>query len=96
MRGLGYTYREIAEHYQVTPQAISLLLMRNRRDMKAIGGHPQMANLSTRATSALRRLGITSREEAIAEKALAKLAHARNCGRKTLDEIERWIGGQSF
>ena len=96
LRGLGYSYREIAKHYQVTPQAISLLLMRNRRDMKAIGGRPQMANLSTRATNALRRLGIESREDAIAEKALAKLAHARNCGRKTLDEIERWISGQSL
>lgn len=95
LRGLGFTYREIGRHYGVTPQAISLLLIRCRRNMKAIGGRPQMANLSTRATNALRRLGIESREEAIAANVLGKLAHARNCGRKTLNEIECWIANTS-
>jgi transposase-like protein len=91
LRGLGYTYREIAQHYGVTPQAVSLLLSRNRRNMKSIGGKPQLAALSARATNALRRLGIGTREEAIAAQALAKLAHTRNCGRKTVDEIARWM-----
>jgi transposase-like protein len=93
LRGLGYTYREIAQHYGVTPQAVSLLLSRNRRNMKSIGGKPQLATLSSRATNALRRLGIETREEAIAVQALSKLANTRNCGRKTLDEIEEWLKG---
>ena len=50
--GLGFSFREIAEHYHVTPQAVSLLLERNRRKMEAIGGLPSMAALSTRAVSA--------------------------------------------
>jgi len=95
LRGLGYTYREIAQHYGVTPQAVSLLLSRNHRNMKAIGGKPQLAALSSRATNALRRLGIETREEAIAVQALSKLACTRNCGRKTLDEIEEWLKGNA-
>jgi len=95
LRGLGFSYREIASHYGVTPQAISVLLSRCRRQMKAIGGAPGLANLSTRAATALRRLGMQSREEARAGDALARLAHARNCGRKTLEEIEHWITSQS-
>jgi DNA-directed RNA polymerase alpha subunit len=47
--------------------------------------------MSNRATNALRRLGIETREDAVAVKVLSKLAHARNCGRKTLEEIERWM-----
>ena len=94
LRGLGFSYREIALHYGVTPQAISLLLARSRKQMKAIGGEPGLANLSTRAAAALRRLGIQNRHEALAGDALARLAHARNCGRKTLEEIEHWMTSQ--
>jgi prepilin-type N-terminal cleavage/methylation domain-containing protein len=91
LRGLGFSYREIAKHYGVTPQAISLLLTRNRRQMKAIGGSPELANLSARACSALQRLGVQSRQDALAADVLQRLSHARNCGRKTLEEIADWI-----
>lgn len=91
LRGLGFSYREIASHYGVTPQAISLLLARSRKQMKAIGGDPELANLSARACAALQRLGVHTREEAIAANVLERLAHARNCGRKTLEEIGDWI-----
>lgn len=91
LRGLGFSYREIAEHYGVTPQAISLLLARSRKQMKAIGGDPELANLSTRACAALQRLGVHSRQDAIAGNILDRLQNARNCGRKTLEEIDDWI-----
>lgn len=91
LRGLGFSYREIAQHYGVTPQAVSLLLTRCRRQMDAIGGNPELANLSTRACAALRRLGVHSREEATTARVLERLSHARNCGRKTLEEIADWI-----
>lgn len=91
LRGLGFTYREISQYYNVTPQAVSLLLSRHHRKMEAIGGRPLLVALSSRATTALRRLGVETREDAVAAKVLSKLAHARNCGRKTLDEIEHWM-----
>jgi DNA-directed RNA polymerase alpha subunit len=47
--------------------------------------------MSNRATNALRRLGIETQEDPVAVKVLSKLAHARNCGRKPLEEIERWM-----
>lgn len=93
LRGLGFSYREIAQHYGVTPQAISLLLMRSRRQMKAIGGNPELASLSTRACAALQRIGVHTREEAISADAVHRLGHTRNCGRKTLEEIADWIAG---
>ena len=96
LRGLGFSYREIAEHYQVTPQAISLLLARNRHKMSSIGGHPEIMELSTRATNALGRLGVTTREQATAANAVEKLRNARNCGRKTLTEIEGWMAGSTL
>jgi len=91
LRGLGFSYREIAEHYHVTPQAISLLLARNRRKMSSIGDRPELIELSTRATNALGRLGVTTREQAAEANAVDKLRNARNCGRKTLTEIEGWL-----
>jgi DNA-directed RNA polymerase specialized sigma24 family protein len=33
MRGLGYSYREIAGPFSVTPQAVSLMLTRHRRSL---------------------------------------------------------------
>lgn len=91
LRGLGFSYREIAAHYGVTPQAIALLLIRNRRQMKAIGGSPELANLSVRACAALQRLGVRTRREALAGDVLPRLGNARNCGRKTLEEISDWL-----
>ena len=91
LRGLGFSYREIASHYGVTPQAVSLLLARSRKQMKAIGGDPELAKLSTRACAALQRLGVHTRQDAIAANVLARLNRTRNCGRKTLEEINDWI-----
>jgi DNA-directed RNA polymerase alpha subunit len=68
-----------------------LLLSRHRRKMEAIGGATKLVAMSNRATNALRRLGIEPQEDPVAVKVLSKLAHARNCGRKPLEEIERWM-----
>lgn len=95
LHGLGFSYREIAEHYKVTPQAVSLLLARNRRKIEAIGGLPSMATLSTRAVSALQTLGVKSRHDAQSKDILAKLHRARNCGTKTFAEISDWLNASS-
>lgn len=95
LRGLGFSYREIAAHYGVTPQAISLLLTRNRKNMRAIGGNPELASLSARACAALQRLGVHSRQQAVSADVLGRLQNARNCGRKTLEEIGDWISSLS-
>lgn len=92
LRGLGYTFREIARQYNVTPQAISLMLARHRRAMGSLRGSLELSHLSARAVNALGRHGIRSREEAIRVNVLNLLKSARNCGRKTLDEISEWIG----
>jgi DNA-directed RNA polymerase alpha subunit len=59
--------------------------------MSSIGGCPELIELSTRATNALGRLGVTTREQAAEANAVEKLRNARNCGRKTLTEIEGWL-----
>lgn len=95
LRGLGFSYRDIALHYGVTPQAISLLLARSRKQIKAIGGNPELTSLSTRACSALRRLGVQSRQEALAVNILNRIQNSRNCGRKTINEINDWLAAIS-
>lgn len=92
LRGLGYPFREIARQYNVTPQAISLMLSRHRRAMGSLRDAVELSHLSARAVNALGRHGIRSREEAIQRNALDLVKSARNCGRKTLDEISEWIG----
>jgi DNA-binding NarL/FixJ family response regulator len=92
LRGLGYSFREIARQYHVTPQAISLMLSRHRRAMGSLRGSLELSHLSARAVNALGRHGILSRQEAIRRNALDLVKRARNCGRKTLDEISEWIG----
>lgn len=94
LHGLGFSYREIAEHYKVTPQAISLLLIRSKRKIEAIGGVPSMATLSTRAVSALRSIGIYSPQDAQDKEVLLKLQRARNCGKKTLAEVNQWLNSE--
>jgi hypothetical protein len=37
LRGLGYTFREISEQFEVTPQAISLMLSRHRHGIRSRG-----------------------------------------------------------
>lgn len=91
LRGLGYAFREIARQYNVTPQAVSLMLSRHKKSIKSLRGAKELAVLSSRAVNALGRLGITSREEARRRNALELLKGARNCGRKTINEIEHWL-----
>ena len=91
LRGLGFSYGEIAGHFNVTPQAVSILLQRSRRQIDAIGGLPEMAGLSTRAVAALRRIGVSTPQEAARRDAVTQLRNARNCGTKTLEEISAWM-----
>ena len=91
MRGLGYSYREIAGPFSVTPQAVSLMLMRHRRSLKSLRGAMELSALSPRAVNVLGRHGIRTREQARQASVLERLANERNCGRKTSEEIARWI-----
>lgn len=91
MRGLGYSFREIAEQLSVTPQAVSLMLTRHRRSLKSIKGAMELCHLSARAVNALGRHGISNREQAHEKNVVHLLRGERNCGRKTLEEIERWM-----
>ena len=92
MRGLGYSYREIAGPFSLTPQAVSLMLARHRRALKSLPGAMELSSLSARAVNVLGRHGIRTREQARQTNLLERLDRERNCGRKTLDEIARWIG----
>jgi len=91
MRGLGYSFREIAQQLNVTPQAVSLMLSRHRRSLKSLKGAMELCHLSARAVNALGRHGISTRHEAREKDVLHCLRGERNCGRKTLEEIERWM-----
>jgi hypothetical protein len=91
LRGLGYSFREIAGHMEVTPQAVSLMLARHRRALQRLGGATDLANLSTRAVNVLGRHRVTSRAEAIETNLIERLQGERNCGRKTLGELRSWI-----
>jgi DNA-directed RNA polymerase alpha subunit len=91
LRGLGYTFREISKQFGVTPQAISLMLSRHRRVLKTLRGSVELAGLSPRAVNALGRHGIRSRAAAFEADVLELLKGERNCGKKTLEEIRRWM-----
>jgi len=95
LRGLGYTFREIAEQFGVTPQAISLMLSRHRRVLKTLRGSVELAGLSPRAVNALGRHRIRSRAAAIEADVLEMLKGGRNCGVKTLEEIRQWLRDDS-
>lgn len=91
LRGLGYSFREIARQFDVTPQAASIMLSRYRRSLKKLEGSREMMGLSARAVNALSRRGIRSPEQARRADVLQLLHRERNCGRKTLDEISQWM-----
>ena len=93
LRGLGYSFREISRQFGVSPQAISLMLSRHRRMMKSLRGAVELAGLSSRAVNALSRRGIRSRAEALEKFMPEELEGEKNCGRKTLEEIRRWMDG---
>jgi hypothetical protein len=78
--------------FSVTPQAVSPMLMRHRRALKTLRGAMELSVLSPRAVNVLGRHGIRTRKQAWQANVLERLADERNCGRKTIDEIARWIG----
>lgn len=95
MRGLGYKHREIGRLIGVTPQAVSVMLQRHRRaGLEKLGMHTVQWELSARAANVLGRLGVTTRGEAREKNITAKLRGQRNCGQKTIREIERWLAGE--
>jgi len=55
----------------------------------------QLNSLSPRAVNVLGRHGIRTREQARQANVLERLAGERNCGRKTMDEIARWVENDS-
>lgn len=91
MRGLGYSLTEISRHLGLTPQAVSIMLQRYRGRIKELGVRTEHWSLSTRAANALGRLRVSTREQARAANAVEKLRGQRNCGEKTIREIERWL-----
>ncbi len=93
LRGLGYSFREIGAQFSVSPQAVSIMLSRHRRSLKSLRGSMELSHLSVRAVNALARHGIYTREEALTRDVLELLGNERNCGSKTIDEIQRWIAG---
>jgi DNA-binding NarL/FixJ family response regulator len=98
MRGLGYKLHEIADEFGCSPQSVSLMLARHRRRLSSLGPRAEHWQLSARATNVLGRLRISSREQARSRDILRLLRGQRNCGAKTIAEIERWLaenGGPS-
>ena len=91
LRGLGYSFREIGDRLGISPQAVSLMLSRHRRAAKLLDRTLQLHGLSSRAVNALGRHSIRTREEARERNILAILPSERNCGSKTVSEIERWL-----
>jgi hypothetical protein len=92
LRGLGFTYREIGDHFGLTAQAAAIMLVRHRGQMKRIRSSSDLTGLSPRAANALARLGIRSREHARQFLNLPDhLGTLRNCGTKTVRELEGWL-----
>ena len=91
LRGLGYSFREIGENFGVSAQAISLMLSRHRHRLRALRGAVELKQLSPRAVNALGRHGIRSRSQARQSNAIELLKGERNCGRKTIEEVARWM-----
>lgn len=90
-RGLGYSFREIGDKFGVSPQAVSLMLSRHQRTAKSLQHNPELQGLSARAVNVLGRHSIKTREEARARNILVSLPRENNCGRKTAEEIRRWL-----
>lgn len=91
LRGLGYSFRQIANLFNVTPQAVSLTLERHRRTVKSLGVDSELAGLSARAVNVLGRHRVSTRAQARMRNLQELLKDERNCGRKTLEEIARWM-----
>ena len=95
LRGLGYSFREIGQELNITPQAVSFMLMRHRRSLASLGQAVELFNLSSRAVNALDRRGVRTRREAVGTNVLEHLRGERNCGSKTLAEIQRWMEAEN-
>lgn len=95
LRGLGYSYREIGRQFNITAQAVSIMLARHRRKLKSLGQNSSLHQLSARAVNVLGRHGISSPQEARRSNLLDRLERERNCGRKTVEEIATWMGNGS-
>jgi hypothetical protein len=67
------------------------MLSRHRRGIKKLNGAVELAGLSPRAVNALGRHGIRSRAAAFETDVLELLKGERNCGKKTLEDIRRWM-----
>lgn len=93
LRGLGYTFREIGRQFGQTPQAVALMLQRHRRSLNSLKTSPDLHQLSARAVNVLGRHDIRSREDCRNLDLSRVLKGERNCGRKTIDEILRWLEG---
>ena len=92
----GKSLRQIADQFCVTPQAVSLMLSRHKKTVKSLRGATELTTLSSRAANALGRLNVRNREEARRMNVIESLKGSRNCGRKTISEIEHWLDeGQS-
>ena len=100
LRGLGYSYTQIAGEVRMSPRGVSVTLSEHRRSLKSLRAAMESSSqLSVRAANTLGRHGIRTREEARSANLLEILGRERNCGRKTLDEIARWVehgNDQSF
>jgi predicted transcriptional regulator len=96
LRGLGYSYREIARPLGVTPQAVSLMLMRHKRCLRELRDSADLHSLSARAVNVLTRHRVRTRAEAREKHLLHLIQSERNCGAKTIAEIERWMGEGNY
>lgn len=95
LRGLGYTFVQIGAVAGVSPQAVQATVARYRRSLDSLQGSTELAGLSTRAINVLSRQGVSTREEARKAGLPGNLAGERNCGRKTIQEIQRWMDEQA-
>jgi DNA-directed RNA polymerase alpha subunit len=75
----------------MSAQAISLLLDRYHRKLGSMDKLIELVSLSCRAANALGRHGVTSRKQAKERRITELLRHEKNCGRRTIEEIERWM-----
>ena len=92
MRGLGYSYAQIGKQVRMSPRSVAITLSQHRRSLKSLRvAMENSAQLSARAANILGRHGIRTREEARSANLLEILGRERNCGRKTIDEIKRWM-----
>ena len=93
LHGLGFGRREIARQLGTTSEAVSQTLARHRRCLVRMDAAMELPGLSARAVNALGRHGIRSREEGRSRGIVRLLQNERNCGLKTVEEIQRWLDG---